>query len=248
MKNEVLGYTDEEKRVLRYNTRASVTLIRIGFSVSILALIATFPLRYYALKSNRSGIDAAYIALYIFLLGGSVCSMLGFRSFRKENIFLKTASILEMVSVPVMAVTAMLVYLTNHYELLGLRYGLFTYALYSLWETIAVAFMAKGYQQLLREQEKAYIHNHLKILTALLAGITFFILMIIAAFEVYGAIIFGVAILICCIPARYQISNMLQDIEQEDVTIFCLSVKGKDWIIGAVLFAVSLGIVCLFIF
>ena len=170
--------------------------------------------------------------------------MLGIRSFRKENGYFKTASILEIISVFLMALTALLVYLTKKYELNGLRYSLFTYVLLSLCQTIAMLVMSKGYRQLLKEQDKLYIHNHFNVLAALFGGIAFFILMIIVTFEIYSIVVFGVAIIICCLVANYQIRSILEDVEGENITIYCLSVKGTDWAIGAAVMIAGMALVC----
>lgn len=244
MENKILNYTDEEKRLLKCNTKASVTIIKLGFCIALIAAIVTLFLRGFALKDNTIGMSGAFTAIYLFLLGGGTCSMLGIRSFRKENGYFKTASILEIISVFLMALTALLVYLTKKYELNVLRYSLFTYVLLSLCQAIAMLVMSKGYRRLLREQEKLYIRNHFNVLAALFVAIAFFVLMIIVTLEIHCIVVFGVAIIICCLVANYQIRSILEDVEGENITIYCLSVKGTDWAIGAAVMIAGMALVC----
>ncbi len=244
MENTIFSYTDEERRLLKRNTKFNIAIIRVGFNICIFASVAAAFLLWFRIVMHPIVMIITYLIMYLLLIGGGTCSMLGIRSFRKENGYFRAAFILETISVFLTALTAAWVYLVLRYGLQGIRYNLFAYFLLSLCQAIAMLVMSKGYRRLLREQEKLYIRNHFNVLAALFVAIAFFVLMIIVTLEIYCIVVFGVAIIICCLVANYQIRSILEDVEGENITIYCLSVKGTDWAIGAAVMVAGMALVC----
>ena len=270
MEKSIYNYTEEEKLLLKRNTRQSVNIIMLGYIVCYAILLVAGAILSIASRAMNTTVGVAFagviiLVMYAVMLMRAAFTMLGVNSFRRENRFFGFASVFSVITVITTALTAIMVWLyLNSYsnaqmtaegivfrqsDRSGLIAGFSIIAINSIIAALIPVMSAAGYQRTIAEAGKAYLSNpvrRLAVLYIIKASLTLLAWLIIP-YDFTGLIIYCVLDYILEILGIVMLVRLTKEAGQPDVPIFCLTVKGKDAALGAGLFIAAFGIVMLFV-
>lgn len=171
--NERNVYSDEQKAMYKSNYKYNLSLLMCTYSVPIIlnflvTLVLTLVLMF-SLSTKFEIENYVTIILYVITIAANLARMYVIRSFKFENNYFNIAYKIYYLPI-IINIVSLVVICSGSTEFIALLLDVFVY----ISELIALAFIYKGYNKVLEDNNCKYLKNHIVPLLIVLSIQTVF--------------------------------------------------------------------------